>query len=492
MVFVRICREPYHINFIKIMNMKIKTLFNPVSAALMLFTAVSLTSCEKNKAGDGRGFAEFNAGPLDDFVSSKGDTSPDTSTLRYFQVLISVETSGGEPVFTDKLLPAYFFGSVFISENVELESGEYKLTKFLVINPAGVVIHAAPLEGSPFAYLVNKPLPIGFSVFPDATTRITPEVLPVKGSDPGQFGYAGFGVHVVIPLDFWTICVLDPGNPMIMAPVQVTTARLTVHDGTGWHYSYKLEASVNHVVIRGGAEMYTFIIEKEGFQPARFRYSARELMSSTRENPVILRLPWDYRYRKLVLQPGPGDGKDAMISNLEPDKNFGDHRYFEATFMSEPILTVMRSNRSLIRFNLDTLPVNAAIEKVMLELFYDLPVAFDSTYRTDVYPSPGVAWYGGVLQKVIEPWDEHGVTWNSQPKTTEINQVYIPPFIRNCNFITVDVTGLFVHGEAVDAPDHGIMFRLWPVERFPGFRFASSDYHDARLRPRLTVFYMPR
>ena len=61
------------------------------------------------------------------------------------------------------------------------------------------------------------------------------------------------------------------------------------------------------------------------------------------------------QFKVLVLQPGPDKGKDAMISNLEPDKNFGGHKYFEATFLTEPILTVMRSNRSLIFFNLDAL-----------------------------------------------------------------------------------------------------------------------------------------
>ena len=69
-----------------------------------------------------------------------------------------------------------------------------------------------------------------------------------------------------------------------------------------------------------------------------------------------------------------------MISNLEPDKNFGDYKYFEATFLSEPVLTVMRSNRSLIYFNLDSLPKSAIIQKVTLHLTYDLPIPFDSTY----------------------------------------------------------------------------------------------------------------
>ncbi len=38
-----------------------------------------------------------------------------------------------------------------------------------------------------------------------------------------------------------------------------------------------------------------------------------------------------------------------MISNLNPDKNYEDHKYFEATYLTEPVLTVMRSNRSLIQ-----------------------------------------------------------------------------------------------------------------------------------------------
>ena len=59
------------------------------------------------------------------------------------------------------------------------------------------------------------------------------------------------------------------------------------------------------------------------------------------------------------------------------DKNFGDYKYFETTFITEPVLTVMRSNRSLIWFNLNALPKSAVIRKVTLQLFYDLPVPFD-------------------------------------------------------------------------------------------------------------------
>ena len=340
---------------------------------------------------------------------------------------------------------------------------------------------------SPLAYLCTRPLPFNFDILPNQVTEVLPEVLAVGDQTPDKFGYASFGFNIIKPLEFWTICILD--NPLSMAPTQITTARLTITAADGWHYTFALETAVNHLVIRGGHDAYEFLLEKDGYPAQRMKFTSRELLSTTKENPLILKIPWPSPYRVLVLQPGPESGKDAMISNLEPDRNFGGHKYFEATFLSEPILTVMRSNRSLIYFSRDTLPKSAVIKKVTLRLTYDLPIPFDSTYVTDQSPSPGIRWYGAVLQQVVEPWEEGKVTWNTQPKTTELNQVYISPFVRNVNFIDVDITSLFVSPSASVLPDYGMLFRLWPADQFPGFRFASSDFAEPVMRPMLTIYY---
>jgi hypothetical protein len=445
-----------------------------------------LNSCEKNNSGtNGIGSAEFNVSLPED-AGAKSATSADSVTISY-QVLVSVEDLAGNAVFTDKLIPVYSFGSAFVSENIEIKTGEYKLTKFMVINPAGAVVFAAPVTGSPLAYLCTHPLPINFTIVASQVTKVLPEVLAVGDQTPDKFGYASFGIHILKPLEFWTICILD--NPLIMAPTQITTAKLTVSIPYGWHYTLKLEAAVNHLIIRGGSEVYDFVLEKEGYPAQKMRFNAKDLLATSKENPLVLKIPWGPQFKTLVLQPGPERGKDAMISNLEPDKNFGDFKYFEATFLSEPILTVMRSNRSLIFFNLDSLPKSSIIQKVILRLTYDLPIPFDNTYVTDIYPAPGIIWYGGVLQQIIEPWDEFKVTWNTQPKTSEINQVFIPPFIRNVNFIDVDVTKLFVSPVASALPSYGMLFRLWPTDKFPGFRFASSDFTEPGMRPMLTIYY---
>lgn len=467
-----------------------KTL-NRLFPVIMAVTYVMcLASCENKINQSGlKGTAEFSVA----LQGSNGTKSGSDSVIVSYQVLISVQDQAGNTVFTDKTVPLYVFGNGFVSESVEIEAGDYKLTKFMVINVSGEVIYAAPLEGSSLAYLTDKPLPLNFSILPGKITTVLPEVLSVGDQTPDKFGYASFSVKVIKPLEFYAECILDPGNPMIMAPTQITTADLTVYDAYGWHYKFKLEAGVNHLIIRGGSDIYTFVLEKEGYLTQELQLTANNLLATTKENPLILKIPWGSQNKVIVLQPGPEKGKDAMISNLDPDKNFGDYKYFEATFLSEPVLTVMRSNRSLIAFNLDTLPKSAIIKQVILTLSYDIPIPFDSIYYlTNTGPAAGVVWYGAVLQQIVEPWDEFKVTWNNQPKTIETNQVYIPPFIRNVNFIDVDVTKLFVSPSAIASAvyaNYGMLFRLWPVDKFPGFRFGSSDYPDAKLRPKLTIYF---
>ncbi len=228
-------------------------------------------------------------------------------------------------------------------------------------------------------------------------------MLLVGDQTPGQFGYASFGMQIIKPLHFWTVCVLD--CPLCMAPILLTDAKLTVYADNGWHYSFALEARVNHLVIMGGSEVYTFLLEKEGYLPQTLRFTARELAATSMENPLSLKIPWgSNQWKVLELQPGPSEGKDAMISNLEPDRNFGDHKYFEATFLSEPVLTVMRSNRSLAWFDLNSLPKSAVIKKVTLQLHYEIPIPWDpNVFIAGPVTSP--LWAGGVLQQIVEPWE---------------------------------------------------------------------------------------
>ena len=154
------------------------------------------------------------------------------------------------------------------------------------------------------------------------------------------------------------------------------------------------------------------------------------------------------------------------------------------------LLTVMRTNRSLIRFDVDrnTLPENAQINKVILTLYNVDPIPH--RYEGELTPeSSSERWYGAVLQRIIEPWEEYRVTWDNQPKTTRENQVYITPFNSADRYADIDVTRLYLPENSVDRPHYGMFFRHYLSELFPGFRFASSDYPDRRMHPELNIYY---
>jgi hypothetical protein len=112
-------------------------------------------------------------------------------------ILITIETSTGVSFLNNKKIFIYPFGSGYISESIELPIGNYKLTKFIVLNSHDESILAAPVAGSVLAALVSNPLPISFSITGNSSTQVVPEVLPVSSTnDPVQFGYTVFGFNV--------------------------------------------------------------------------------------------------------------------------------------------------------------------------------------------------------------------------------------------------------------------------------------------------------
>jgi hypothetical protein len=470
------------------------TKFRILPVLLCLVMIIGLFSCEKkndiNVAGGKLKISLSMPGDSPALKSAQADSViNDTIVFSSFQLLLSVADVDGVYVFEDKLVPLYRFGDGFVSDQLEIKAGEFFLKKFMVLNNYGQVIYASPLEGSPRAYLVNQPLPIYFKINPEQTTQIAPEVLPVDGFTPADFGYVSFQVQVVRPVTVFMMAMLD--NPLLMRPSLITDAVVFISTPDGWSHNFKLEPIVNKLELRY-SEFYNMVVFKEGFPDVKLFVSARELLGTSETNPYVIKIGTP-PFNTLVLQPGPEDGIDARITNLEPDKNFGNYKYFESTFLSEPVLTVMRSTRSLIFFKPGALPKSAIIEKVTLTLYYDIPVPWpDSVFNSKGPWDSSTPWYGAALQQVIDPWEESAVTWNNQPKTTEFNQVLIYPFIKNANFIDVDVTGFYKENPNTDPavfPNYGMMLRLYPDDKFPGFRFASSDYPDSTLRPKLTISY---
>jgi hypothetical protein len=112
-------------------------------------------------------------------------------------VLLSIEKSNGEVVEKNKKIPLYSFSTGYVSEDLLLATGDYKLTQFMVLNSDDEVIYATPREGSPLSDHVTDPLPIDFKVSEENKTMVTPEVLDVTEQITAyDFGYATFSFEI--------------------------------------------------------------------------------------------------------------------------------------------------------------------------------------------------------------------------------------------------------------------------------------------------------
>jgi hypothetical protein len=113
-------------------------------------------------------------------------------------VLLSITDATDHPVETDRKIALYSFGASYVSESLQLKTGGYKISKFLVLDASNKIIYASPLGGSPQAKYVTNPLPMNFTVAENGSTLVTPQVLQVvDGTTPDIFGYASFGFEVV-------------------------------------------------------------------------------------------------------------------------------------------------------------------------------------------------------------------------------------------------------------------------------------------------------
>jgi len=109
-------------------------------------------------------------------------------------------------------------------------------------------------------------------------------------------------------------------------------------------------------------------------------------------NPALTYASTQY----VTLQPGPTEGKDALVSNLLTESNYGSSTIIDAgTFSSGTTV------RSYIQFELSSVSENARVTDADLLLYQ--------------YGTPGTVNCIIDLHKVTSGWQEGTVDWSSQP-----------------------------------------------------------------------------
>jgi len=189
----------------------------------------------------------------------------------------------------------------------------------------------------------------------------------------------------------------------------------------------------------------------------------------------------------LVLKPDSRTGMDAVIWTERPDNSYPNHRDFQAmgwTWYSHGFDGGIR--RSLINFNLSSIPADAKIEEATLSLFYnatsgEIPSTNGHSQRDGSNRS--------ILYRITSPWTEDSVTWNNQPSISTTNNILVKASDSADEDYEIDVKNLIEDMVANPGGSFGFMYMLENEEYYRATIFASSDHEDSDLHPQLEVKY---
>jgi MoxR-like ATPase len=181
----------------------------------------------------------------------------------------------------------------------------------------------------------------------------------------------------------------------------------------------------------------------------------------------------------LIFQSDPSQVKDSVFSLLVPNNNYGSiediHLY---AWTQSGKLNV---NRVAIEFDLSSIPTDAKIHQALLSLYFNSTSRYNNSHQGDN------AFY---IQRIISPWQENTITWNTQPQATTINQVSVPTTTcGNQNLTKINVTNLVQDLIKDRQNSFGFLLKLQNETPYKILLLASNQHQNIDLRPQLEVNY---
>jgi hypothetical protein len=182
----------------------------------------------------------------------------------------------------------------------------------------------------------------------------------------------------------------------------------------------------------------------------------------------------------LTLQPGPSTSKDIDISSLFPTINYDTSKYLVPYSWTQ--FGVTENRRTLLEFDLSSIPANAVIDSAYLSLYYS------STFVTENPPFTGHFGTNSFeVLRVVDNWDIN-TNWTNQPQTTLSNKVTVSNALTsNQNYPKINVTNIV--RDQFSLGNKGFMLKHVSESPYKITCLTSSNEVNASNRPRLVVYY---
>jgi hypothetical protein len=272
--------------------------FAPLSLFYILCFCFIASSCHKEKA-DLNGQIIIGLTNLKNGLKSASSDTISTPV----SIVVTIENASGKVVKNAEKVDLYNMNGDYISKPMSLVKGSYKLTSFLVLDVNNHVIYAAPLQGSPKAYLVQTPLPILFTVQYNVVTKLVPAVISTVGSSAEDFGYVSFSFDVAKTFDFLigTFVYNDIAKNFELTSASISISGDNTSIYTGQLNSVQSASSVvsiydsigvtNKITLPERYNNFTLVISKDGYQTFSQTFTKAELklhLRSVDKGPLIV------------------------------------------------------------------------------------------------------------------------------------------------------------------------------------------------------------
>lgn len=183
----------------------------------------------------------------------------------------------------------------------------------------------------------------------------------------------------------------------------------------------------------------------------------------------------------LKLRPGPNNAKSAVLFSIDPNTNYSGSASDDFIGAAWTYNGTQGVDRSLMEFDLSSIPSTATVVSAKLSLYYD----------------PYSSWGGqsgnnaALLERVTSSWDASTVTYNTQPSTSTLDEVLLPQSTSsNQNYVNMDVTSLVQDMVSYPSSSYGFYIQEQVETPYCAMKFASAFVGDSTLYPELDITFM--
>jgi hypothetical protein len=169
--------------------------------------------------------------------------------------VLSITTPSGSPVLTDHTVEINAVDNGFITEALELPTGQYMVSEFMVVHEDAAV-YVTPKATSEFGKYVSTPLSHTLSLADDSVVQL--EVVETGSEKAEKFGYKTLKVQKPAQ---WKIMVFTRENEQL-----TPSAAWHYLIAPGIAYGGQLSPEMNVIPFNGDPELtYNLVVEKAGY-----------------------------------------------------------------------------------------------------------------------------------------------------------------------------------------------------------------------------------